>query len=215
MRESVLLVVGAVVAVVLQIVLAPNLVILGAMPDLVLVYVGIAAMLLRRDSVLVMAFFAGLAMDLVGTSTVGVCAGLYTLIAFLASRAAGFFGNDTLGASLAISMGCFLLVEVLYAGFYILSVDVSVIEALANVRFLARSTIARWPLSCCLLRRTCLRRQRLLTRRQLPRPFVFAKGVAWFTLSWPRLSLSSLQAWRFSFSLGPETSNRAAPCRNR
>ena len=35
MRESVLLVVGAVVAVVLQIVLAPNLVILGAMPDLV------------------------------------------------------------------------------------------------------------------------------------------------------------------------------------
>ena len=65
MRESVLLVVGAVVAVVLQIVLAPNLVILGSMPDLVLVYVGIAAMLLRRDSVLVMAFFAGLAMDLV------------------------------------------------------------------------------------------------------------------------------------------------------
>lgn len=82
MRESVLLVVGAVVAVVLQIVLAPNLVILGAMPDLVLVYVGIAAMLLRRDSVLVMAFFAGLAMDLVGTSTVGVCAGLYTLSHF-------------------------------------------------------------------------------------------------------------------------------------
>ena len=35
MRESVLLVVGAVVAVVLQIVLAPNLVILGSMPDLV------------------------------------------------------------------------------------------------------------------------------------------------------------------------------------
>ena len=127
MRESVLLVVGAVVAVVLQIVLAPNLVILGSMPNLVLVYVGIAAMLLRRDSVLVMAFFAGLAMDLVGTSTVGVCAGLYTLIAFLSSRAAGFFGNDTLGASLAISM-----VEVLYAGFYILSVDVSVIEALGQ-----------------------------------------------------------------------------------
>ncbi len=71
-------------------------------------------------------------MDLVGTSTVGVCAGLYTLIAFLTSRAAGFFGNDTLGASLAISMGCFLLVEVLYAGFYILSVDVSVIEALGQ-----------------------------------------------------------------------------------
>ena len=115
MRESVLLVVGAVVAVVLQIVLAPNLVILGSMPDFVLVYVGIAAMLLRRDSVLVMAFFAGLAMDLVGTSTVGLCAGLYTL-----------------GASLAISMGCFLLVEVLYAGFYISSVDVSIIEALGQ-----------------------------------------------------------------------------------
>ena len=213
MRESVLLVVGAVVAVVLQIVLAPNLVILGSMPDLVLVYVGIAAMLLRRDSVLVMAFFAGLAMDLVGTSTVGVCAGLYTLIAFLTSRAAGFFGNDTL--RLLFLWGAFF--------WWKCSMQVSIFcrlmcrssKRLANVRFLARSTIARWPLSCCLLRRTCLRRQRLLTRRQLPRPFVFAKGVAWFTLSWPRLSLSSLQAWRFSFSLGPETSNRAAPCRNR
>ena len=217
MRESVLLVVGAVVAVVLQIVLAPNLVILGSMPDLVLVYVGIAAMLLRRDSVLVMAFFAGLVMDLVGTSTVGVCAGLYTLIAFLTSRAAGFFGNDTLGASLAISMGCFLLVEVLYAGFYILSVDVSVIEALGQRALpCALYDCAMGPYRAAYyVGRTCLRRQRLLTRRQLPRPFVFAKGVAWFTLSWPRLSLSSLQAWRFLFSLGPETSNRAAPCRNR
>ena len=132
MRESVLLVVGAVVAVVFQIVLAPNLVILGSMPDFVLIYVGLVAMLLRRDSVLVMAFFAGLAIDLVGVSTVGLCAGLYTLTAFLTSRAAGFFGNDTLGASFAISMGCFLLVEVLYAGFYISSVDVSIIEALGQ-----------------------------------------------------------------------------------
>ena len=156
-------------------------------------------MLLRRDSVLVMAFFAGLAMDLVGTSTVGVCAGLYTLIAFLSSRAAGFFGNDTLGASLAISMGCFLLVEVLYAGFYILSVDVSVIEALGQRALPCALYDCAMALSCCLLRRTCLRRQRLLTRRQLPRPFVFAKGVAWFTLSWPRLSLSSLQRGAFRF----------------
>ena len=209
MRESVLLVVGAVVAVVLQIVLAPNLVILGSMPDLVLVYVGIAAMLLRRDSVLVMAFFAGLVMDLVGTSTVGVCAGLL--------RAGRRVSSATIRLALRLLFlwgaffwwKCFMQVSI----FCRLMCRSS--KRLANVRFLARSTIARWPLSCCLLRRTCLRRQRLLTRRQLPRPFVFAKGVAWCTLSWPRLLLSSLQAWLFSFSLGPETSNRVAPCRNR
>ena len=132
MRESVHLVVGAVAAVVLQIVLAPNLVIMGSMPDFVLVYVGISAMLLRRDSVFVMAFIAGLFVDLMGTSTVGLCAGLYTLSAFLTSRAAGFFGNDTLGASFAISMGCFLLVEVLYAGFYASAIDVSFIEAIGQ-----------------------------------------------------------------------------------
>ncbi len=119
MRESVLLVVGAVVAVVLQIVLAPNLVILGSMPDLVLVYVGIAAMLLRRDSVLVMAFLQVLPWTLwEHRRSACACWALYAHRIF-ASRAAGFFGNDTLGASLAISMGCFLLVEVLYAGFYI------------------------------------------------------------------------------------------------
>ncbi len=130
MGETVLLVVGAAVSVVLQIVLAPNIAIVGAMPDFVLVYVGISAMLLKRDSVVVMAFVAGLVVDLMGTSTVGVCAGLFTLAAFAASRAAGFFGNDTLGATFAISMVCSLLVEVLFAGFYISTTGVPAGDAL-------------------------------------------------------------------------------------
>ncbi len=132
MRESVLLVVGAAVSVVLQIVLAPNIAILGALPDFVLVYVAISAMLLKRDSVVVMAFVVGLLVDLMGTSTVGVCAGLFALAAFASSRAAGFFGNDTLGATFAISMVVSLLVEVLYAGFYVSAAGVPALDALGQ-----------------------------------------------------------------------------------
>ena len=52
------------------------------------------------------------------------------MAAFVASRAAGFFGNDTLGATFAISMAVSLLVEVLYAGFYVSAVGVPAGDAL-------------------------------------------------------------------------------------
>ena len=99
MRESVLLAVGAVVAVVLQIVLAPNVAILGAMPNFALVYMATSAMLAKRDMVVVVAFCCGLALDLIGTYTVGVYAGLFVVAAFAAMRSAAFFGSDTLGAT--------------------------------------------------------------------------------------------------------------------
>ncbi len=132
MRESVLLVVGAAVAFALQIVLAPNISILGAMPNFALVYVATSSMLAKRDMVPVVAFACGLALDLVGTHTVGVYAGLFVAASFAAMRASAFFGNDTLTATFAISVTCSLLVEVFYAGFYVSVSDVSAVSALVS-----------------------------------------------------------------------------------
>ena len=132
MRESVLLAVGAVVAVVLQIVLAPNVAILGAMPNFALVYMATSAMLAKRDMVVVVAFCCGLALDLIGTYTVGVYAGLFVVAAFAAMRSAAFFGSDTLGATFVISMACSLLVEVLGGGFYASNSGISIASALLN-----------------------------------------------------------------------------------
>lgn len=117
-RETVLLAVGAAVALLLQIALAPNIAILGAMPNIALVYAAVAAMLRSADSVLVCAFLLGLACDLVGNSAVGVMAALLLLAAFAASRAAATFGGETLAVSLAIAMVCSLVVEVAYATYY-------------------------------------------------------------------------------------------------
>lgn len=130
MRSNVLLVVGAVCALLLQIILAPNIAIMGAMPNFVLVYVGVAAMVRHSDSVVVMAFFLGLAYDLVGNATLGVMAALLTLVAFAASRAAAFFGSETVSVSFALSMACSLFVEVCYAFAYVSMAGVPIVDAL-------------------------------------------------------------------------------------
>lgn len=130
MRENILLVVGAAAALLLQIVLAPNIAIMGAMPNFVLVYVGIAAMLRQTDFLVGMAFAAGLVYDFAGTSMIGVMAALLTVAAFVASRAGAFFNSDTLTISLALSMATSLLVEVLYALFYVMTAGIPLFDAL-------------------------------------------------------------------------------------
>lgn len=121
---------GAVVAVALQLVLAPNVAIMGAMPNFILVYVGIAAMNHRSDMVPVLAFACGLVADLMGTSTVGVMAALLTLVALLACRVSVILGSESFAVSLMVSMVCSLLVEVAFAGYYIIAADVPVVSAL-------------------------------------------------------------------------------------
>lgn len=130
MRETVFLVLGAVVAVALQVILAPSIAIMGAMPNFILVYVGIAAMMRQSDSVYIMAFASGLAYDLVGTGAVGLMAALLTFVAFLSSRVSVILGNESFGVSLMVSMVCSLLVELAFAACYIVSADASVVSAI-------------------------------------------------------------------------------------
>lgn len=130
MRASLPLAIGALAALALQLVLAPALSILGAMPDFVLVFVGVAAMLRPSDSVVTVGFGAGMVYDLVTGGTPGVMAALLAAAAFLASRASERLGNDTLSVALLITMMSSLLVEACYALFYVATADVSVVDAL-------------------------------------------------------------------------------------
>ncbi len=115
MRETIIAVAGGVIAVLLQVIVAPNIAIFSAMPNFVLAYTGIVAMLCRENKIIVLAFALGLAYDLLGSNPVGLMAGLLVLVAFIAGRAYDMFGNDTVFVPLAVSMVCSLLVELVYA----------------------------------------------------------------------------------------------------
>ena len=130
MRESTLLIAGAVVAYVLQIVLAPNIAILGAMPNFMLVYVVIAGMSSQHDGITLLAFFSGLALDLTGTSAVGTMAALFIAVSLVTTRVASYLGSDTVGSSTLIAIVISVLAELVYAGFYISTSGVPVLDAL-------------------------------------------------------------------------------------
>lgn len=130
MRDSVLFSLAAFASVVLQLMLAPCIEILGAMPNFVLVFVGVAAMFRPSDSMMVVGFGAGMIYDLVSSGTPGVMAGLLSLAAFCTSRASMRLGNDTLAVSLLITMTASLLVETCYALFYVATTDVLLLDAL-------------------------------------------------------------------------------------
>ncbi len=125
MRETVVLVIGGIVAFVLQCVLAPNLSILGVMPNFVLAYVATAAMLRQSDFIVILAFALGLLCDFTSAGSVGVMAALFALATFIVSRVASVMGHEMLAISLLTSMAASLVVEVCYALFYIATVDVS------------------------------------------------------------------------------------------
>lgn len=131
MRETVVLIVGGMAAYALQCVLAPNIAILGAMPNFCLAFVATAAMLRQSDDVIVVAFVLGLATDLFGGGTVGISAALFTLTAFIASRASALLGNETVAASLLISMAASFIAEAIYAFFYVATVGVPAWDAFA------------------------------------------------------------------------------------
>ena len=90
----------------------------------------VIAMLLPRDSVLVLAFAIRLTSDLLGYGPVGGLAFLLTLAAFAAQRLHAVFGHDTVGAPLAILIALSLVVDILYAAFLLaLSASLSPLDA--------------------------------------------------------------------------------------
>ena len=116
-RDGIAVAVGAVVAVLLQVVVAPNIALFGAMPNFVVAYALLVAIVRPATAGPVMPFVLGLVFDLVSGGPVGAMAFLLVLMTFLAARAFAVLDNDTLFMPLVILVVSTLVVELFYAVF--------------------------------------------------------------------------------------------------
>lgn len=118
-RENIVVAVGAVVAVLLQIVVAPNIAIFSAQPNFLLAYVLVVAIVRPVDAGVVLPFVLGLLCDLLGTGPVGGYAFLFVIVSFAAARAFSVLDNDTLFMPLTIVAAAAFLTEMLYGALLI------------------------------------------------------------------------------------------------
>ena len=113
-RDTLAVLIGAVIAVLAQVVIAPNIAILSAMPNFLAAYVLAVAIVRPTNSTLVLAFLLGLIYDLLGHGPVGGMALLLVLAAFAASRTFAVLNNDTLFMPLVILVVSMIAIELLY-----------------------------------------------------------------------------------------------------
>lgn len=109
--------IGALLAVVLQIVLAPNVAVFGTMPSFVIAYCVVIPMLLPGTASYVIVFCAGFVADLLGYGPVGALPFILLLCAFLVGHAQNTFGNGTLFVSCLIVLAFVLVAHFLHAAF--------------------------------------------------------------------------------------------------
>ena len=113
-RSNAVVAIGAAVAVLLQIVAAPNLSLFSAQPNFLLAYMLAVSIARPLDAGPVLPFALGLFYDLSGSGPVGGMALLFTAVSFAASRAFSVLDNDTLFMPLTILVASALAVEMLY-----------------------------------------------------------------------------------------------------
>lgn len=111
--------IGALLAVVLQVVLAPNITIFGAVPSFVVAYCLAAGMLLPPIPAYVLAFVCGMLADLLGYGPVGAVPFLLLVAIALLQRVHAALGNGTLFVSLAILAAFALAVPLLHTAFVV------------------------------------------------------------------------------------------------
>ena len=130
--DRIAIVVGAVLAVFLQVALAPYISIMGAMPNFIIVFVLIVAMSRPHSFGAVLPFVLGLVYDLTAGGPVGAMAFSLTAFSYLAARLYASFENDTLFMPLAIMALGILAIELSYAVFLMMfGYSVGIIDALA------------------------------------------------------------------------------------
>lgn len=113
-RQSVVVGIGAAVAVLLQIVVAPNIAIFSSQPNFLLAYVLVAAIARPADAGVILPFALGLLCDLLGTGPVGAYACLFVVASFVVSRAFLVLDNDTLFMPLTLVAAAAFLSEMFY-----------------------------------------------------------------------------------------------------
>ena len=85
-RETVTALIGAVLAVLLQIIVAPAIALFAAVPNFIVVFCVVRAVACPDHAGLLLPFILGLVFDLVGGGPVGAMALVLVLVTFLASR---------------------------------------------------------------------------------------------------------------------------------
>ena len=115
-RSSVVVAIGGVIAMLLQIVVAPNIAISYAMPNFALAYVLALAVTRPTRPCIVPAFVMGIAFNLFAGGPVGGMAFLLVLAAFLISRAFTVVTNDTMFMPILAIVVASVAVEFFYGG---------------------------------------------------------------------------------------------------
>ena len=129
-RSQVPLVVGSVIVVLLQLMVAPFITIGYAMPNFILAFVVVMALVRAGDPGYITPFLLGLIYDLAGSGPVGGMALLCVLATFAISRLFSLFDNDTLFVPVALIVAFIFLVEFSYGILMIAcGLDVGLLEA--------------------------------------------------------------------------------------
>ncbi|WP_165246629.1 rod shape-determining protein MreD [Adlercreutzia sp. ZJ141] len=125
--------VGAVIALILQVALAPNIALFGSFPCIPLVYVMALGVADPANASIALSFLTGLACDLLGSGPVGALAFLFLLAHVATARVFLVLDNDALFMPFAIMFAGMFAVETLY-GFLLvaLGLPVSLLDAFLN-----------------------------------------------------------------------------------
>lgn len=116
-RDHAPIAIGAILAVVLQLVVAPNIAIFLAMPNLIMVYCLLVAIVRPNTAGPVLPFVLGMVSDLAIGTPMGSTAFLLMLFCFLASRAFSVLNNDTFLVPLMVIAVASFVLELLLGAF--------------------------------------------------------------------------------------------------
>ncbi len=108
-------VIGAVIATLLQILLAPNIAVLSAEPNFLATYCIIVTLLMPQAVSPVLPFVLGLLFDLMGGGPVGAMAFVLIIVTQLAGVIYRNVANDTVFVLLSVLFASLFIMEVLYS----------------------------------------------------------------------------------------------------
>ena len=119
-QERIFMIVGAVLAVLLQIILAPYIGLFGVVPNILVAYTLVVAVSSPQSFGCVMSFLLGLFFDLFTGGPVGAMAFSLMLFSVIAARVFDTVNNDTAFMPLFVLGAATLLVELSYGMFLML-----------------------------------------------------------------------------------------------
>lgn len=115
-RNTVIFGIAAAAMTLLQIILAPNIALFSAQPNIMLAFVLVVAVMRNEQAGYVLPFVLGLLFDLLGSGPVGAMSFLFLFASFLVSKACAVLENGSILVRLMMFVAGALFVEVVYGG---------------------------------------------------------------------------------------------------